>query len=164
MLWLKYSLASKTFLGVSRLVQAADRTPPLDVSGLLASQTDLRKTVACYVINTEIVEIWGVLDSISLHVSPPGTVTVFEMVNQVPLRDLQTSFKHILFRAKALGQQAKVIFLLVWLLWCVHCTVKDKKKNPQNNQIKSYLILIPLGCMFSWVYIYTADGLQGERE
>lgn len=66
----KHSLALKKFVGVNQLRHVADRTLFLDVSGPLASQTDRRKTVACYIINTGIIKIWGVLDSVSLDVSP----------------------------------------------------------------------------------------------
>lgn len=89
-LWLKRSLALK---------RTAEQTCPPHVSGPLASQTDRRKTVACYVINAVIIKIRGVLDSVSLHVPLPG------MVNQIPLRNFK--IKHILYVQSAQGQKAK---------------------------------------------------------
>lgn len=89
-LWLKRSLALK---------RTAEQTCPPHVSGPLASQTDRRKTVACYVINAVIIKIRGVLDSVSLHVPLPG------MVNQIPLRNFK--IKHILYVQPAQGQKAK---------------------------------------------------------
>lgn len=89
-LWLKRSLALK---------RTVEQTCPPHVSGLLASQTDRRKTVACYVINTVIIKIRGVLDSVSLHVPRPG------MVNQTPLWYFK--IEHILYVQSAQGQKAK---------------------------------------------------------
>lgn len=53
----KHSLALK---------RTAKQTRHPHVSGPLASQTDRRKTVACYFINTAIIKIGGVLDSVPL--------------------------------------------------------------------------------------------------
>lgn len=69
------------------------------VSGPLASQTDRRKTVASYVINTTIIKIRGVLDSVTLYSPLPG------MVNQIPLWN--SKIKHILYVQSAQGQKAK---------------------------------------------------------
>lgn len=88
----------KKFLEVN--LYADDRTLSLYVSG--ASQTDRRKTVACYIINIGIIKIRGVLDSVPLDVSPPESVEVSGMVNQAPLCCMYT--------VNTLGQQAKVFF------------------------------------------------------
>lgn len=64
--WLltKLSVVTKTLLGIEKVcrsqsgrAQAPDKTLPLDVSGRPVPQTDRRKTVACYVINTGILKI-----------------------------------------------------------------------------------------------------------
>lgn len=54
----KHSLAlKKRFLGVNERLHVTHRTLSLYVSGPSASQTDRRKTVACYIINTGIIKI-----------------------------------------------------------------------------------------------------------
>lgn len=83
----------------SALEWTAEQTCPPHVSGPLASPTDRRKTVACYVINTVITKIQGVLDSVSLHDPLPG------MVNQIPVWNFK--IKLISYVQSAQGQKAK---------------------------------------------------------
>lgn len=117
-LQLKHSLALK---------RTAEQMYHPHVSGPLASQTDRRKTVACYVINTTIIKIRGVLDSVCLYILPSwdgnsNTPQIFQ--NQTYI---------VLYVQSAQGQKAKaslsfagVVYVIVTEIYC-----KENKKNPE---------------------------------
>lgn len=101
--------------------------PPPHVSGPLALQTDRRKTVACYVINTVIIKIRGVLDSASRRGPLPGTGKSNTPTN--------VKTKHLLYVQSAEGQKAKaslgvagVVSVRVSLIF----TVKKRKRTQKQ--------------------------------
>lgn len=133
----KPSFALKKFLRVNQFLHVADRSLPPFVSDPQASQTDRRKTVARYFINTGIIKIWGVLDSVYLDVSPPETVEASGVINQAPLselRDFKMTFKHLLYvctQSKLWDSKLKFVLFCWCHYYCgtlvVYHTVEAKK-------------------------------------
>lgn len=124
-------------------LRVADGCLPPFVSDPQASQTDRRKTVARYIINTGIRKIRGVLDSVYLDVSPPETVEASGLLNQAPLselRDFKMTFKHLLYvctQSKRWDSELKFV-LLCWCHYCgtlvVYHTVEAKEMNRRKTK------------------------------
>lgn len=123
-------------IGTAEQTRLSPPTPP-HVSGPLALQTDRRKTVVRYVINTVIIKIGGVLDSVSRRVPLPGTGKSNTPTN--------VKTKHILYVQSAEGQKAKaslgfagVVSVRVSLIF----TVK-KRKRTQKQPFADDEFLLP---------------------